>query len=498
MLQDKDHYLSLKNGMFDETSKEDLNHLFATLATSPQRDKVAIHFHGGLVSMESGLRTAGYVMDALADISVYHIFFIWQSSFLDVLSDRLREIFDERIFRQLLTRLTQFATAKIRQKAGERGGRLELPDEREIRDELRQPKDGQTPFSTINPSDLPQNEKLRKVEQDQFRERLKSDPVLRTETQAIARSLLSPDEINAEEATRGMGARASTHTLMSPSVLDDIRKQAPEPETRGIVTTTLIIERAVEALVQVIKRYAERRDHGVYATVVEELLHRFYLANIGKGIWDTIKEETTNAFGDDPNTYGGTAFLQGLKVHFDSGQRPHITLVGHSAGAIYICHLLKHADVYLPKDAILDVVLLAPACDFQLFSETLQQYGHRIAAIRVFGMSDEVERNDHLVPLVYPHSLLYLVAGIFEKDADMPLVGMQRYYSGEAPYNTAEVLSSCTYLATPQAQRTVWSVVDGGDGLACGARKHGGFYEEAATLKSLRYILSEGFSYGSR
>ncbi len=498
MLQDKDHYLSLKNGMFDRTSRGDLNHLFTTLVTSPQRDKVAIHFHGGLVSIESGLDTAGYVMDAMTDISVYHIFFIWESSFLDVLSNRLHEIFDERIFRQLLMRITQFATAKIEQKEGGRGGRLELPDERKIRDELRQPTDGQTPFSTINPSDLPQNEKLRKVEQDQLREKLKSDPILRKEAQAIARSLLSPDEIVTEESTRGMGARGSTHTLMSPSVLDDIRKQAPEPETRGIVTTTLIIERAVETLVQVINRYAERRDHGVYATIVEELLYQFYLSNIGKGIWDTIKEETTNAFGDDPNTYGGTAFLQELKAHYDSGQRPHITLVGHSAGAIYICHLLKHVDFYLPKDVTLDVVLLAPACNFQLFSETLRQYGHRIAAIRVFGMSDEVERNDRLVPLVYPHSLLYLVAGIFEKEADMPLVGMQRYYSGEAPYNTPEVLFSCNYLAAYHANRTVWSVVDEGDGLACGARKHGGFYVEAATLKSLKYILSEGFEYGSR
>lgn len=490
MLQDKDHYLNLKNGMFDTTNKEDLDRLFTTLAISPHRNKIAIHFHGGLVSMESGLRTAGYVMDELSD--VYHIFFIWESAFLDVLSIRLGEIFDERIFRQLLMRLTQFATAKIKQKEGERGGRLELPDERQVRDELRQPKDGQTPFSTISPGELPQNEKLRKVEQDQFRERLKSDPILRTEAQAIARSLLSPDEINTEEATRGMGARGSTHTLMSPSVLDEIRKQAPTPETRGIVTTTLIIERAVETLVQVIKRYTERRDHGVYATIVEELLHQFYLANIGKGIWDTIKEETTNAFGDDPNTYGGTAFLQKLRAYYDSGQRPHITLVGHSAGAIYVCQLLKHADLWLPKEVTFDVVLLAPACHFQLFSETLQQCGHRVAALRVFGMSDEVERNDHLVPLVYPYSLLYLVAGIFEDDADMPLVGMQRYYSREAPYNSPEVLSGCTYLNAEQLKRTVWSVVDEGDGLACGARKHGGFYEEAATLKSLQYILSKG------
>jgi hypothetical protein len=104
-------------------------------------------------------------------------------------------------------------------------------------------------------------------------------------------------------------------------------------------------------------------------------------------------------------------------------------------------------------------------------------------------MLDEVERADVLVPLVYPHSLLYLVSGIFEDEPDTPIVGMQRYYSREAPYDTPEVLSCVDYLlASPK--RTVWSVVN--NGLSSSAQKHGDFDNDVPTLESLRYIIANG------
>jgi hypothetical protein len=356
---------------------------------------------------------------------------------------------------------------------------------------LHQPTNGHEPFGALSPTQLPPDEKLQEIEKDQFRETLKNDYILTDESQAIANSLSLPRD--AGEATRGVGATGSTHTLMSPSILDDIRSEAPDPETRGLVTVGFIIESAISVLARVIDRYAKRRDHGLYATAVEELLRQFYLANAGKAVWDLIKNETIDAFVDDLNQYGGTAFLEGLKTYCETGQRPHITLVGHSAGAIYACYFLKHADSRLRNDVKFDVVLLAPACNFKLFTETLTKYGHRIAALRVFGMLDTVEQADLLVPLIYPHSLLYLVSGIFEDDPDTPLVGMQRYYSREAPYDIPEVISCIEYLLNSPAKGAVWSVAQGGDGLTSSAAKHGGFYDDVPTLESLRYIISKGF-----
>src|SRR5713101_5669641 len=58
MVLTKDHYLELKDGVFDGTSKDDLDNLFKTLATDPHRDKIVLHFHGGLVDVARAMQTA--------------------------------------------------------------------------------------------------------------------------------------------------------------------------------------------------------------------------------------------------------------------------------------------------------------------------------------------------------------------------------------------------------------------------------------------------------
>jgi hypothetical protein len=113
-------------------------------------------------------------------------------------------------------------------------------------------------------------------------------------------------------------------------------------------------------------------------------------------------------------------------------------------------------------------------------------------------LSDELERADHLPPVythlppIYTRSLLYLVSGLFEEGADIPLVGMQRYYSGQAPYDIPEVQASLRYLLDPLKQRTVWSTVNAGSGLSSSATTHGHFYQDIFTSDSLRYIIANG------
>jgi hypothetical protein len=230
----------------------------------------------------------------------------------------------------------------------------------------------------------------------------------------------------------------------------------------------------------------------MYATVVEELLREFYIANAGKLVWDLMKQDTVDAFGNDPQQYGGTAFLDTLKAYLAGGQRPRITLVGHSTGAISICHLLRHADALFPPDVTFDIVFLAPAVTFKLFAETIRTYGRRFASLRLFGMLDEVERADQLVPLVYPHSLLYFVSGLLEDEPDTPLVGMKRYYTGAPPYDHPKVLAGLEFLLA-KPERTVWSkTTTGSAGLISSAEKHGDFDNDVDTLESLRHIIASG------
>jgi len=499
-LDNKDHYIHTESGVLASTSKEDLDHLFQTLLTDPDRERLVAHFHGGLVSQKDALDIAGRLLPNYREASSYPVFFIWESGIFEAIENNIPEIFDEKIFKRLLTRVTQFALAKIGQKVGERGGRLELPDEFEVTDRMNSARAGEAVYEDLE-LDLAEDAKLEPVEEAQLREVLEGDVILTMEAQAIANGLRSPDEVNADrEATRGARVKASTHTLMSPSVLEEIRQQAPSPNERGLLpefAIKRIIKGTVLVVGRVIYRLAKRRAHGVYPTVAEEILREFYLANVGKAVWDLMKNDTADAFKDDADRYGGTAFLERLKKQWQAGYHPRVVLVGHSAGAIFICNFLKHADERLPPDVQFDLILLAPGANFDLFSNTLADHGGRIGDLRIFAMQDEHEKKDQITPVIplYPRSLLYFVSGVLEGEADKPLVGMQRYFFDEPPFNEGfpEIATVRQFLdASPN--RTVWSKVDSGPGLASAAVHHGDFDDvDEPTIKSVKHIIGKGF-----
>src|SRR5262245_7818139 len=490
----KDHYLNLKNGIFDSTTRADLDRLFQVFSAAPARQRLVLHFHGGLVNEQAGMEIATRLLPVYQKAEAYPVFFVWEAGLIEVITHNLQEIFKENIFQRLLERVTQFALAKLEQSDVTRGGLLELPSTHDVRRELQPAASGAEPFSHLDPSKLPSDESLRALEEQQFRDELEGDPALIQEIESIANALRPSDEIAAEQsATRGARVKTSTRTLMSPEVLEELR-QAP-PDTRGFLSTAKIVKEAVTVLARVITRFARKRDHGFYGTIVEEILREFYIANIGKFVWDQIKQDTADAFGGDENRHGGTAFLAGLRQAWDENLRPSITLVGHSTGAIYICHFLKNAHKRFPPEAVFNIIFLAPACTFDLFAETLQQFQGRISNIRVFGMSDQLEKADKLVPVIYPHSLLYFVAGLTEDEADKPLVGMQRYHSGAPPYDASAfpAIKIVTDFIGSTAHRSIWSECDAPDGCMTKSHRHGDFDNDEQTLASLCHIITKGF-----
>jgi hypothetical protein len=208
------------------------------------------------------------------------------------------------------------------------------------------------------------------------------------------------------------------------------------------------------------------------------------LDSIGALAWVLMKNDTRDAFGADAQIFGGTAFLAELKKWSRQGRR--ITLVGHSTGAIYIGNFLEQADALLDPGVKFDVVFLAPACSFEFMNAKLPFFEKRVARLRLFGLKDERERGYWEVPVLYPASLLYLVSGLFEEPTvDMPLVGMQRYFSNADPYVTPEMKAVTKYLR----DKCVWSLAAGGAGLNCGAERHGGFDRDPATRESLTEFL---------
>ena len=515
MILTKDHYIQLKDGAFDGTSKDDLDNLFKTLAADPHRDSIVLHFHGGLVNVASATQTAENLTQRFQGINTYQVFFIWETGVTEVIQQeggdvlgyieaQLGQVGKEEVFQQLLMRVLQFAKAKVDSVNADGlrsvDGGLDLPDEADVWKEMHAPKDGREPFSDVQPA-LPDHEQLQDVEKQQFHDTLTQDPnpTLQVEVQKIMNGYRLTKQANGstpQGATRGIeggNPTATTSTLISPSVLEKMDQQSKEAAARGIgapAAFEFVIGQAFEVLSHVVDRFSQKTDHGLYPTVVEEILRAFYLSNTGKNVWDHIKQEAADAF-NQPD-HGGSAFLQNLNAYYQDDHHPHITLVGHSAGSIYICELLQHADKVLPPEVTFDVVFLAPACTSKLFADTLQACKDRITSIRIFAMSDQLEQADVIVPGVYTRSLLYLVSGLFEDAPDTPILGMKRFFSTEASFNKwPEIPLIFTYLSVSQ-HNNVWSLIDAGDGLSSHSKKHGDFYSEDVTLTSLGYILTNG------
>ncbi|MEP7305620.1 MAG: hypothetical protein ABJA98_08895 [Acidobacteriota bacterium] len=483
----KDHYLDLAGGKFNLTTSADLGRLFEAVERSPLKDSLVVHFHGGLVSRAQGEKAAEGLMPYYESGAAYPVFFLWRSDLQSTFAQNLNQIAREPVFKRLVKRLIQLALGKLVPYLGGRaGGVLELPDENEMPDDL----EGLAAYAAARepaPSSV-QGMTLTNQQFDQAQTELESDEVIQIESRAITEyaSPLPPDTARARSA-RG-AAVTPRPTLMSTSVVNElVSERGGSGERLGILTFATLAIKGVLILKRVIDRFGAARDHALYPTVVEETLRELYVDSLGALSWALMKRDTEEAFGDDPLLHGGTAFVNRLAAWWKPGRR--VCLVGHSTGAIYIGHFLEHADAALPSEARFDVAFLAPACSFEFMAGKLPVFRRRVSRFRMFALKEELERGYWEIPLLYPASLLYMVSGMFEEPTvDMPIVGMQRYYSAAAPYAMPEITAVADYVR----ENSVWSLAEGAPGLCSSAAKHGAFDEDVPTLESLREFLRGG------
>lgn len=471
--------LNLKNGVFDGMTRADLEAILDQLDASGR--KLVVHFHGGLVNRARGTATAERLHAVYEQAGAFPLFVVWQSGLGETVAHNLGEIQAEKIFRRLLAVTLQFAVGKAGEKDETRGLTVEVPSLNAVYGEAIN-SEGE-PYTRLPQRATP----LSETQLKQVAGTLRADAVIQEESAKIANGLQAPQSEDVG-STRGARVVGSTHTHMSDEVLREIRAERTPDGARGAVLTLRIVKGGIATVTRVLSRLHDGRAHGIYPTAVEELLRELYLTNAGGLVWDAMKRDTSDAFGEDPDRHGGTALLEALARRTPSATP---VLVGHSTGAVYICHLLAHAHELLPRDRTFDVVLLAPACDFALMRDTFERFGERIGRLRIFCMKDEAEARDQLVPVVYPRSLLYFVSGALERDADWPLLGMQRYYADAPPYageRFPEIAAVRTAIAAkPDSQ--VWSIASGADGLSSAAEHHGAFDDDAATLASVQRFI---------
>ena len=142
---------------------------------------------------------------------------------------------------------------------------------------------------------------------------------------------------------------------------------------------------------------------------------------LARPIWSEMKENA--AFGFDSGR-GGDLLITALNKLADTwGDALELHLVGHSAGAILLGHLLSAMAARGSAALVKSVHLYAPACTVAFANRHYATQPALMKRLHLDLLSDRVERADQ-VGTVYRKSLLYLVSNALEVDLRTPLLGM--------------------------------------------------------------------------
>lgn len=486
-----------ENGLLDTTTVGDLDAMFERLRGE---QRVVVHFHGGLIKEASGFRIAEGLAPVYSGAGAYPVFFVWSSSGQEVVGGNLSEIFGEDIFQRLLALVTKHTVKKVTRDAEG----VHTPSTKSVQTELLRRDAREEPYAEVRPAG--RVESLSPEERGELEQEVAADDELNAQLRTILDARLD-EHVATTEREVVVRTRASAQSLMTPRVLDELARGEATGAQEGVVSAITLAKKAGEVLLKVVRRFRAGSDHGVYCTVVEELLRELYLANAGGSIWNAMKRETRDTFAESKEARGGRLFMDRLEALLATGARPQITLVGHSTGAVFIDNFLADLDrrrqdpgSQVPEDfRVRNVAFLAPANSFTHFASTVARWDDVAERFRMFTMTDDAERADALVARVYPRSLLYFVSGVVERDthgksAWTPIVGEHRYYAERWYEKFAEVEAVGRFVSADKAaHRTVWSptAADAPAGFRSGATTHGGFDDDALVRESLRHFIEE-------
>jgi len=520
----------LRDGKYDGMTRADVAASFAAFKAQTNVQRLALFFHGGLVDKAWGQQGAANQYLAYKD-HVFPLFFIWESGIWELLAHHLPLVFAETIFGRIVKHVLDLLLSKSQQGQVAAAGPVGA-----ARFEVFEPSLNSTDPSLTSAT-------LTSADIDAFMAAVRDDPAIQQEAAAIARTSQGVDALLATDANSKI-LQLSSRTYLSPEVVSAIRgayardrqniasgqrmDQLDFNPLAALRAAWEVAKAAVPVIINCFERFAKGRDHGRTCTIVEEVLRALYLANTGSAIWDETKQETEDAFGADSSVYGGTAVIEELCALLKQKPETPITLVGHSAGAIYIGNFLDHVDLALKvqgdSTTKFDILLLAPASTMDFHAEN---YKNRVRGVRIFQMQDAIEQQDHLMSKdygpdddsilgkIYPRSLLYLVSGICEyfegqngsgphalDGDDMPILGMDRFFAQTTVFtaanypNIGQARTQFAVAPPPAATKYVRvlspTAKTPNDGLRSTAQKHGDFPGDGPTIESLKICFDNG------
>ena len=497
-----EHVIHVKgDGVLDSTTTADIDEI---VRRGLELGQIVVHLHGGLVPESGGRATAQRLAPEYAQAGHYPVFFVYETGLLQTLGNNLHEINAEKLFRKLLKKVLKYAVGKLGGPAGKSVSTLSVPTEISVTREVNRASVDQEPYADFEIAD--EIADLSDEQQRQFLDELSQDARLQEILQEVVNGA-TPEASGEVVSSKGIVVltRNSSESLLSPDVLDELVVDASAKEGKGVLSTARFLTRVVKVLWRVVRRFRTKRDHGLHATVVEEILRELYLDNVGRFVWERMKKDTSDTFENvgAESVRGGWYFVRRLgEALAEADPRPTVSVVAHSLGSVFACNLIDHLAQArenpahpLPDDFTLDrLVFLAPAVTFARFDETLRRNSSLFDHFRMFALSDEKEAGYWEIPVVYPRSLLYLVSGLAERKddgssaSDRPLVGMQRYWDRTEVYDQTAIRHTREFLASDQRD-AYWSVVDDGPGRATDAVRHGGLDDTTGRRKTFDSVL---------
>jgi hypothetical protein len=440
--------------------------------------KIAIYFHGGLVNEKTGMKTAIKMEKHISDAGFTPLCFVWETGLMETVSTNIRKITETKIFNKLIKVLIK----KLSQKLGfdlvhGRGVGNLLTDE-EIETELFK----SAPFKTYD------QKKLKVAGRgDEAIEMLPNNEAdLIQSLEAEFTFLIEPDYEFVQIIAETKLTVNKTNTVQS----------------RGIITTAKFIKHVAIIAFRVIKRFINKRDHDFYPSIVEEILRELNIAELGAWVWNNMKVKSNDMWNDNQdkyrlNRFAGRYVLDKLLAYKKRHNDVEINLIGHSAGSIAICNLLKVTAEIDSSFSYNKVVFMAPACRIDLFHAEMVSHQNRFKQFRMFTMSDDYETKDCLVKYFYTHSLLYLISGVLEgegEEFDCYVLGLERHIDGREPYHEDNMLKETSaFIFKNDSNRIAFSKTDATDpdGMRTTSTSHGGFDDDKPTIDSIKHFLKE-------
>jgi hypothetical protein len=464
------------------TAAADIDSILAFIrqANTP---KIVLHFHGGLVSEEAGELTAQRMVPLYKSAGSHPVVFIWETGFLETVEHNLGDIQNTKLFKKILAYAVQQLAKRLNIPTLSRGaGQRE--DVNAIEARLFSPGGLQSYETTVFDAQARGGAaQLSSADVETIQEQSQAEIEEQLQTE------LAEDEVLTTMLTR----EVPSTRLLDPDKVAEGKVDA----ARGIISIAKLAYSISMVVYHTAQRYLNHRDHGFGATVVEETLREFYMADFGAWVWSGMKAAAQEMWSPNPGLtgdqlHGGRYLLEGLsKLQLE---RPSliVDLVGHSAGSIAICMMLKTADSDHIPVKFRNLILMAPACTSTLFHGEIALHPERYQQFRMFTMTDDFETANHLLSIIYNRSLLYLISGVLESDeVDIPIAGMMRFDTGKDPF-TASMLADVRNFLSPAGgsqrnvlARTMVTDPSAASGFRSNAARHQDFNTDADTQDSL-------------